>query len=241
MEPLAEVLAGAGHEVRNPLLPGHGTSVADWNATTFEQWADFAQARFEELEREVDCAVVVGMSMGGSLGLRIAERCSPAGLMTLAAPVFVYTLLPPRMKDWRLPLVPLLRRVRPIWPVRPRPAEHEAVAPWRGYDGAVGLDALHSFLCGLKAVRRDLGRVRCPILAVHADNDRTTSPENAWEILRRVSSEHRRMALVHIRETVTGHHMLTTHRETRELVHNLAVEFVDEVLRTRGQGGPATP
>ena len=46
MRPWAEALAGAGHTVRLPLLPGHGTSWQEMNRTTWRQWYDEVDRAF---------------------------------------------------------------------------------------------------------------------------------------------------------------------------------------------------
>jgi carboxylesterase len=232
MEPLRGPLEDAGLRVENTLLPGHDRSVEAFCATGFEDWAGHVEQAFLELKKEHAHVFVVGLSMGGSLALRLAQRhpAAPAGIVTIASPVHVYRYLPLEMQDWRLPLVPLLRKVRPIWPAPPPSEESRTIAPWRGYEGVHCLVPLHSFLQGLKAVRRDLPKVRAPLLSLHAPTDRTSPVSNLWTIGTGVSSPVRRLALLRIEETVTGHHLLTTHRETRDTVASMVREFILDVL-----------
>ncbi|MGE4299482.1 MAG: alpha/beta hydrolase [Desulfovibrionaceae bacterium] len=236
MEPIARALAGAGVRVHSVLLPGHGTTLADLDATTFADWVAAAEAAFLDLRRAVARVSVVGMSLGGSIGLALAERHDPAALMTIATPVYLYRLFPWEGTDRRLPLVRFLRHVRPLWPARRHTPEELAIAPFQGYEGVTPLNALWSFIQGLKAVRRDLPRITCPLLAVHCPTDATTPPGNAQAILDGVSSMEKRVEYPRITETVTNHHKLTTHRETRDQIAAWAVELVMGGAQGVGEG-----
>ncbi len=232
MEPLVAPLQALGCRVHNVTLPGHEGDFAAFRRTWFRDWAEGAEQAYLALREEADRVIVMGLSMGGTLALHIASRHPVDGVVTMASPVYVYRLFPPEMKDWRLPFVRLLRHVRPVWPGSPRRAEAQEIAPWKGYDGATSLPQLWSLIEGVRTVERELHRVTAPLLAMHCPTDRTAPPGNVWEIARRVSSERRRIELIPIGERVTAHHMLTTHRETRERVRELVCGFVREV-----QGG----
>jgi carboxylesterase len=231
MEYPASRLEQAGYHCRTVCLPGHGTCFEDFSRTRFADWKRAAEKSFVELEREGGRVVVIGLSMGGSLGLHLAQRFSPAGLVTIAAPVFLYKLFPFAGADRRLPLIRFLRHLRPVWPgERPGPGAME-IAPSRGYEGYQNLHCLHSLMEGLKGVRRELGRVQAPLLTIHCPTDRVSPVENACEIMRRVSSTRRRLELLPIAEQVTRHHLLTTHIETRSRVAELCVEHVRGIER----------
>jgi carboxylesterase len=75
MRGIAHALAAAGFTVELPLLPGHGTSVEDMNATTWSDWSAAAEEALEKLQARVDGkVVVVGLSMGGSLTAWLGTR-----------------------------------------------------------------------------------------------------------------------------------------------------------------------
>jgi carboxylesterase len=71
---MAQALAGAGFTVELPLLPGHGTSVADMLQTGWEDWSAAAERAYLELAGRVDRVVVAGLSMGGTLSCWLAAR-----------------------------------------------------------------------------------------------------------------------------------------------------------------------
>lgn len=74
MRPLAEAFADAGFTVELPLLPGHGTEVADLVPTRFADWLAAAEETYQRLAAHCDRMLVAGLSMGGTLTLELARR-----------------------------------------------------------------------------------------------------------------------------------------------------------------------
>ncbi|WP_243362899.1 alpha/beta hydrolase [Fundidesulfovibrio terrae] len=229
MSPVAEALQNLGYPVSLPTLPGHGTTIEAWSRTRWSGWLKHAAEEYERLQAAHGRVFVLGLSMGGSLSLALAQRYRPAGVVTMASPVYLYRFLPPEATDWRLPMVGLLKKVRPIWPTDPKKPESRLIAPWQGYDEAVALEPLHSFVRGLRVVRRDLGRITSPLLAMHSPLDRQVPLGNLWEITSKVSSTVRRAVVLPIEERITGHHVITTHVETRDEVAKLCAGFVSDL------------
>lgn len=226
MEPLAGPLAAAGCVVRNIRLPGHGVAFEDLRRTMFADWVASAEDQYRALEREADAVVPIGFSMGGTIALHLAQVFRPLGVAALATPVRIYSVIPWRMKDWRLPLVGLLRHVRPVWPAAPRDEAARGVAPWQGYEGATALPQLHSLIVGTAGVRRGLDRVSAPVLVMQARGDATVHYSNALHIASRVSSPDVTLKLFDITDRRAGQHLITTHRECRDRVCGAVCAFV---------------
>ncbi len=74
MRPVAEALAAAGFTVELPLLPGHGTTVADMLTTGWEDWTSAAETAYDQLAARCARVVAVGLSMGGTLVCWLAAR-----------------------------------------------------------------------------------------------------------------------------------------------------------------------
>ena len=234
---LAAALEADGHAVSVPLLPGHGTTVQDWAATGWDDWLGAVEAEYLRLERTCGRVACCGLSMGGSLCLALGQRRRPAGIATLAAPVFLFRLFPYAAADWRLPFLPLLRWVRPFWPSAPRSEASRRRMPWQGYESCVSLAALASFLRGLREVRRGLPLVEAPLLVVHAERDRTSPPANAREIAARAGSADKELVLLPAPEDGTSHHVLTTHCGHKDQVERLVRDFVRKVGDAPEGGG----
>jgi len=84
MRAVAEALAAKGFHVEMPLLPGHGTHVDDMLPTRWADWAGAAEAAYQRLAQRADHVVVVGLSMGGALTLRLgADHPAIAGLVCI--------------------------------------------------------------------------------------------------------------------------------------------------------------
>jgi carboxylesterase len=84
MRGVAEALAGAGFHVEMPLLPGHGTTVDEMLPTRWADWAAAAEAAYHTLAARSQKVVVVGLSMGGALTLRLgADHPEIAGLVCI--------------------------------------------------------------------------------------------------------------------------------------------------------------
>jgi carboxylesterase len=74
MRGVASAIADAGLSVEAPLLPGHGTSVADMLDTRWADWSAATEAAYLDLAGRCDKVAVVGLSMGGTLTCWLAER-----------------------------------------------------------------------------------------------------------------------------------------------------------------------
>jgi carboxylesterase len=157
VRPWAEHLAAAGFTVRLPRLPGHGTRWQDLNATRWPDWYGEIERAFDTLRGRCEQVFACGLSMGGTLVLRLAEQrgAEVAGL------VLVNPSLGTERKDLKY-LVPVLHRVVPSLPgigsdIR-RPGVQELA-----YD-RVPLRALHSLTRLWKLAVADLARVTAPTL-----------------------------------------------------------------------------
>ncbi|MEI7547259.1 MAG: alpha/beta fold hydrolase [Actinomycetota bacterium] len=84
MRGMAEALAAAGYHVELPLLPGHGTVIDDLVPTRWADWADAADAAYRVVAARAQKVIVVGLSLGGALALRVgADHPEVAGLVCI--------------------------------------------------------------------------------------------------------------------------------------------------------------
>lgn len=179
--PLGEHLAAAGFRVDIPLLPGHGTTWQDMARTTWPQWYGEAERAYVALAATCRAVVVVGLSMGGSLALRLAERHDVAGVVLVNPSV--------GSRDPKMKLLPVLSRIVPSLPAigddiaKPGVSEH-------AYD-RTPLRAAVSLMALWRDVTANLRQVTAPVLLFRSVTDHVVDPSSAVTILRSVSSAER--------------------------------------------------
>jgi carboxylesterase len=180
MVPWGRYLAERGFGVAVPRLPGHGTTWQELNRTRWADWYAEVERAFEKLRADCDQVVVGGLSMGGSLALRLAADRG----REVAGVVLVNPAVNIDRKD--VLALPLLKYVVPGFPgitddiKKPGVQEH-------GYD-RTPLKATHSMLQGWKVLRADLPRVTQPILMFRSTEDHVVDPSSARIITTTVSS-----------------------------------------------------
>ncbi len=182
---LGSRLHDAGHSVLGVRLAGHGTSPEDLEATRWQDWLDSASQGLRRVRDRAEHVVVVGQSMGGLLGLRLAAH-SPNDIDTLVLLAPALRLTRPWLQWIRpaLPLVALYRRFLDKGESDISDAEARAT---RAQISQVPVRSLHQFLLLQSAVRRDLPRVHQPALILQSRQDHTCHPAGV-DLLRRTLS-----------------------------------------------------
>ena len=167
MRPWAEHLAAAGLTVVAPRLPGHGTRWQDMNKTRWSDWYGEVERGFDELRSRCDTVFAMGLSMGGTLVLRLAEE--RAG--QVAGVVVVNASLASQRKDVKL--APLLSKVIPSFPGVGSDTKNGVKE--LAYD-KVPLKAFASLQAAWPVVVKDLHKITCPVLAFRSRVDHVVEP-----------------------------------------------------------------
>jgi carboxylesterase len=215
LRPWAEHLAAAGFGVRLPRLPGHGTAWRDMQMTTWDDWYAEVDRAFHELKASYEQVFVMGLSMGGTLTLRLAER--------YGADVAGIVLVNPSVKPDRatIKLLPVLKHLVPSVAGIGSAINKKGVREL-AYD-RVPLKALDSFARGWRRVRADLPKVTQPTLLYRSVTDPVVHPSNSALILSRISSTD---VAEHVLENSS--HVATLDHDA-EQIHAGSVEFVRRV------------
>lgn len=179
MRPLAEHIAEAGFSVELPRLPGHGTRWQDLRKTTWRDWAREAIGALEVLRSRTRTQAIVGLSLGGTIGLHLAEtRDDIAGLVAINP--FLTT------SD------PLARFIGILKLVVPSVAGlGNDIALEGGDEQAYSRNPVRSQASVLefgRRVRDDLSEVTCPLLVITSRQDHVVETTNSEEVLASVSS-----------------------------------------------------
>jgi carboxylesterase len=87
LQGLAEFLRSKKLFVSLPILPGHGTFPDDLIDHGPDSWMNALRAAYEELTNQYNEISIIGLSVGGSLALKLASEVSSASVITIDAPV----------------------------------------------------------------------------------------------------------------------------------------------------------
>lgn len=185
MRPWGEYLAERGFTVRLPLLPGHGTTWQEMNRTGWEDWYSCVDAAFRELNETCDHVFVGGLSMGGTLALKLAQEHGPrvSGLMLVNPAV---KLEEPLINRLLIRLLPVLKHVVPSLSAFGNDVKKEGVTELAYTRNP--LKALHSLLGAWHVVVRDLPEVTQPVLLLRSTQDHIVPASSSALILSKISS-----------------------------------------------------
>jgi carboxylesterase len=172
----ADILNQQGYTVIAPLLPGHGTSVADLDRHGAADW----------LRAVVDAALSVrdhrrvhlaGLSLGGLLAVLAAGPTNAATITAISAPL--------RFRHKSMYLAPFLHHLRPYtpWPPSSPPSEPEAAQLFLTYPGFPTRRAADLLVVARQA-RRTARRLRRPGLVVQSSADETVDFRSGLKLAR---------------------------------------------------------
>ena len=215
MTPWAKAMAQHGWTIRVPRLPGHGSRWQDMNLTTWEDWYSEVERNFQILKASCDHVFVFGLSMGGSLTLRLAEQHGSeiSGIVLVNAAV--HSERPDRH------LLPAISRVLKSFPgisndIK-KPGQDEVA-----YD-KIPLRAAHSLSKLWKIVKSDIARVDQPILLFRSEDDHVVEASNAEWILAHVSSTSTREVILH-----DSYHVATLDNDA-DIIESMSADFIIEI------------
>ena len=151
------------------------------NRTDWQEWYETVDTAFGELATALHPVFVFGLSMGGTLALRLAEYTAP----TIAGLVLVNPSVTTERKD--AALLPLLSKIVPSMPgisndIK-KPGATELAYRRLPLRAAASLSKLW------QEVRGDLGRVEQPLLLFRSAVDHVVEPVNARIILEGVRGQ----------------------------------------------------
>ena len=181
-------LAAAGLTVRIPRLPGHGTRWQDANHVSWLDWYGELERTFDEVRGRCDRVFVMGLSMGGTLTLRLAEQRGD----DVAGTVVVNPSLFTTRKDAKL--LPIARFVVPSFPpVGNDIKKAGAVEP--AYD-RLPVKAAYQLAQLWKVTNADLQRLTQPLLVFTSRDDHVVEPANSERLMQEAASTDKRQVVL---------------------------------------------
>jgi carboxylesterase len=217
MRGVAEAFGAAGFHVELPCLPGHGTVVDDMLETRWDDWAGEAEAAYQRLAARTERVVVAGLSMGGTLALRIAaDHPEVAGLV----------LVNPAAQPYAVEVIEIVEGML---------GEGQELMPGIGSDIAdpdvtesayagTPLRALLSFvLDGIEPVSQQYPSLSMPLLLITSRNDHVVDPAASDFLAERYGGPVQRILLDR------SYHVATQDYD-RDLIYTESVAFAQKLL-----------
>ncbi len=192
MRDLGAALTAEGYETRNLLLPGHGTNLRDFTRHGWDEWKLAVERAVDEALGSQRPVFVIGHSLGASLALAVAsERPQLAGVAALCPPV--------RLFDPLAKAVAAARHVTPYLPAWSEDIRDRKGARLR-YRREVyrwtSTAALHTLLCALPRLRRQLPAVTIPALVIAARHDHVVPVRDGREAYALLGSQRKELVVL---------------------------------------------
>ncbi|MBV9159942.1 MAG: alpha/beta fold hydrolase [Candidatus Kaiserbacteria bacterium] len=179
-----------------PLLPGHGTTLADLERTSYKQLIDYGMQKAREMAAAGKPLAIIGHSFGGYIAALAAEEIKLKAL--------VLAVTPYRLK-WPIfiPGMELVMRMRTEWRKKMSEEEREARKGLFYYPAMPGR-ALGYLKRGIRAMRLILPSLKMPILTIHTRNDQLTYSSSGSIMLKKSGGnpENKSIVLEHRRHGI---------------------------------------
>ncbi len=182
---LAHALHARGWTVRVPLLPGHGRTIAEFEASSANSWQACAEEAYGAL-RASGCTVsLVGQSMGAALAVRVAAAHLETPAMVLLAPLLSLSSALVQGARWWW----LVRIARPLLESADERSilDPEARQRARG-PGVLPVRLVPQLVALVRAACADLPRVMAPVRVVQSREDNRVTPAGTEAALRTIGS-----------------------------------------------------
>ncbi|MCB1521508.1 MAG: alpha/beta fold hydrolase [Hyphomicrobiaceae bacterium] len=223
---VAHGLARAGYTVHCPMLAGHGGTVEDIKATTWQHWMKSAEDALIELRKECDIVICGGLSTGAVLGLMLAAEHPDMvqGTVSLSPTLW--------LNGWLIPWhARLFKLVRHTWianfisfpDIEPHGIKDNRIrefirnALFSGDSSVAGLPATpggavleHRRL--VTALKKRIKRIAQPALIIHPREDDYADLDNAWYLQRNLKG------MVDMVTLDDSYHIVTVDRQRHVVV-----------------------
>ena len=184
MRLLGDHLHQEGYTVLGVRLPGHGTTVEDLNNTRWPQWYAAVQEACQRLLNQCDEVMVVGLSMGGLLTMKLAAEMPISKAVILAAPIFVV--------DKRVKFIPILKHFIKSIPKGKR--VYNVDEKYKITYSRMPLKALASMFELLKQCKEKvLPQIKIPCLVIQSTAEHTVQPKSAQYIYEHLGSKQKKL------------------------------------------------
>lgn len=214
MRPWGEFLNSHGFSVRVPLLPGHGTSIADLDNVTWQQWPAEIEIQINHLLIDCEKVFLCGFSMGAAASLHVASRYQSqlTGLILVNPMIHRKNVWPAAVK--------IASRFVKSFGTAGSDIKRGDVIQWK-YD-RTPMRAAHQLLRLLEETRPLLPTIKLPLLLFRSITDHTLPATNSEIILSNIGSSQKREITLH-----NSYHVAPLDHD-REQIFSESLKFIRE-------------
>lgn len=211
MRYLGDYLKEKGYTVKGMLLQGHGTSIRDMKSTNHFDWIRSAEEEYQELAGQCGEIFIVGLSMGGAIGLHLAQQHDVRGIVSLATPIRINSR--EYCKGYIFKHLKIIKEKPPL-----------AIK----YD-KTPVKSILNLMQLIKIIKDSLHKVDKPILVMQSYRDETVHHSSANYIYSRVASTDKSIIFLH-----RSGHVITCDCE-KEQVFEEVFNFISKRCKTNSE------
>jgi carboxylesterase len=207
VRPLADYLAGKNITVMAPLLPGHGTTMADLKKARWEDWVASANESLGELKKKTKRVYIGGVSTGADIAVLLASQNDVDGVVLISTPI--------EFRDWRAKFAGVYQYLLPY-------ASHDVVGPEIGhYYSMTPSHSVAELISMVGHVKTELPRVKAPALILQSIHDKTVDPTSASFVFQNIGSTQKELRLYG-----NASHVLVQEQDAPDIIFYSVGEFL---------------
>ncbi|MFT4245067.1 MAG: alpha/beta fold hydrolase [Micrococcaceae bacterium] len=216
MRDWAHFFASKGYQVRMPLLPGHGTSPDDLKHIHWQQWQRAVFKEIYLLNNSCSAVFIAGLSMGGALSLRAAEDAIVDGAIVVNPALTI--------PDKRSALLSIMKHFIKTVPGIGNDIKKAGVI--EGAYDEVPVSATHELKKLLKETRRNLKKIKVPILMFRSTKDKVVPDSDITILERKVGKKYLEKQLLH-----ESYHVATIDNDA-PMIFAESDKFIQAIIKT---------
>lgn len=209
-----EQLWEAGFTVYGPRLTGHGTAPEDMEKASYEDWIKNVEAGLAKLQETCSSVFVLGLSMGGTLTLYLAENHPELkGIIPINAAIDMSDM----KKSYQAISRTEMRFVDGIGSdIKKSGVEESTYAK-------TPVASMGELITLTEKVRENLSSIKAPALIFSSSEDHVVPPENSQEIYDTITSENRTI------EVLEDSYHVATMDHDKEFIAERSIAFIRSV------------
>lgn len=235
MKKYGQYLYKQGYDVYAYCLPGHGADSVSIKNVTWLDWVNFSFDKLDSLKKKYNKVFLAGLCLGAVISL-VLEQMYPSyvsGIISLSTTLF--------LDGWTIPwynfLMPLglntIMRFYYTFPER-EPYGIKNESKRRSIQklmskNTVAMDnyplcCVYELLKMSKFARKNMQKVKCPILIIHSKEDDLTSVKSAYRVYNNVSSTEKKIIILE-----NSYHLMLYDNE-KDRVYNESLLFLNNIV-----------